>query len=33
MVETRAILRTKRLILRPFHPNDVDAVYDYNSTA
>jgi len=33
MVETRAVLRTQRLVLRPFHPNDVDAVYAFNSTA
>ena len=32
-METRAILRTQRLVLRPFHPNDVDAVYAFNSTA
>lgn len=33
MVETQAVLRTKRLVLRAFHPNDVDAVFAYNSTA
>lgn len=32
-METRAILRTQRLVLRPFHPNDVDAVYAFNSIA
>jgi len=32
-VETLDVLKTQRLVLRPFHPNDVDAVFAYNSTA
>ena len=32
-METSAVLKTKRLILRSFHPNDVDAVYEFNKTA
>ena len=32
-METPEVLNTQRLVLRPFHPNDVEAVYAYNSIA
>lgn len=32
-LEMNVVLKTKRLVLRSFHPNDVDAVYEFNKTA